>query len=437
MMQVAEACVRTARAKGAQEVGVRTYKVRDVSVEWRDGRVEKINEATTRGVGLQLYVDGRYSSVQSSDLRPEALDAFIGDSIAMTRALTPDPHRSLPEPALYTGQAKVDLQLDDPAYPTVTAEKRRALAQEMEQAARAVKGSEAILSVSSAFNDTRSEQLRVHSNGFQGSRVDTAFWTYASVSVKDGDGRRPEDWSATGVRFLGELPAVAQVGRRAAERALGTLGSRKPETAVLPMVLENRAGGRLLQALGAALNGGSLQQKRSFLEGKLGQPVGSRLLHVLDDPLIPKGFASRLFDGEGLAAHPRAIFEDGVLKAYYIDTYYGKKLGMPPTSGTPSNVTFRLGDKGQDGLVAGIQDGVLVTGFLGGNSNSTTGDFSFGVQGFRIRKGALAEPVAELNIAGNHLDFWKRLVAVGNDPYPYATARTPTLVFDGVQFAGA
>ena len=203
------------------------------------------------------------------------------------------------------------------------------------------------------------------------------------------------------------------------------------------MVLENRAGGRLVQALGAALNGGNLQQKRSFLEGKLGQAVGSPKLHVIDDPLIPKGFASRLFDNEGIAARQRVMIEDGVLRAYYIDTYYGKKLGMPPTSGTPSNVTWRTGDKAQKDLVAEIKDGILVTGFLGGNSNSTTGDFSFGVQGFRIREGALAEPVAELNIAGNHLDFWKRLVAVGNDPYPYSTLRTPTLVFEGVQFAGA
>jgi PmbA protein len=437
MMDVAQACIRIAKAKGAGEVGVRTYKVRDVTVDWRDGRVEKIGEATTRGVGVQLYVEGRYSSVQSSDLRPEALESFLADSIAMTRSLTPDPHRTLPDPALYAGQAAVDLKLEDPAYPTVTAERRRSLAQEMEQAARSVQGASAILSVTTGFNDTRSEQLRVHSNGFQGTRVDTAFWTYASVSVKDGDGRRPEDWSASGVRFLGELPEVAQVGRRAAERAIGCLGSKKPDTAVLPMVLENRAGGRLLQALGAALNGGALQQKRSFLEGKLGQAVGSRHLHVLDDPLIAKGFGSRLFDSEGIAARPRAVFEDGVLRSYYIDTYYGKKLAMAPTTGAPSNVTWRLGDKSQKDLVADIKDGILVTGFLGGNSNSTTGDFSFGVQGFRIRGGSLAEPVAELNIAGSHLDFWKRLVAVGNDPYPYSTMRTPTLVFEGVQFAGA
>ena len=45
----------------------------------------------------------------------------------------------------------------------------------------------------------------------------------------------------------------------------------------------------------------------------------------------------------------------------------------------------------------------LVTGFLGGNSNGLTGDFSLGIQGFRVRNGAIAEPVAEMNMSGNHL----------------------------------
>src|SRR5688572_7406860 len=98
MREVAHGCVKTAKAKGASEVAARGYKVRDVAVQWRDGKLEQITESTTRGVGLQLYVDGRYSSVSTSDLRPQALEAFIGDAVAMTRTLVADPFRSLPEP---------------------------------------------------------------------------------------------------------------------------------------------------------------------------------------------------------------------------------------------------------------------------------------------------------------------------------------------------
>ena len=77
----------------------------------------------------------------------------------------------------------------------------------------------------------------------------------------------------------------------------------------------------------------ALQQKRSFLEGKLGQPIGSPLFDVTDDPLIPQAFGSRLFDGEGLAARRMPVFEKGVLRNYFLDTYYAKKLKMAPTTG--------------------------------------------------------------------------------------------------------
>jgi PmbA protein len=330
----------------------------------------------------------------------------------------------------------VDLKLEDPAYPTVTPEQRRRLAEELEAAARAVKGAEAILSVTTGFSDSRSESVRVHSNGFKGGRVDTSFWTSAQVSVKDQDGRRPEDWSAAGVRFLGELPAAAQVGKEAASRSLSRLGAKKPESAVLPMVLENRAAGRLVSYLAGPLSAQSLQQKRSYFEGKLGQAIGSDKLTLTDDPHLAKGFGSRLFDGEGMAARKMPIFEGGVLRSYFVDTYYGKKLKIAPTTGGSSNLVWALGPKSQAELVAEVKDGMLVTGFLGGNSNGTTGDFSLGVQGFRIRNGQIAEPVSEMNISGNHLELWKRLAAVGNDPYLYSSMRTPTLVFDGVQFAG-
>ena len=132
----------------------------------------------------------------------------------------------------------------------------------------------------------------------------------------------------------------------------------------------------------------------------------------------------------------RSLFDEGALRTYFIDTYYGRKLQARPTTGGPSNLAWRLGGKDRAGLLADLGEGILVTGFLGGNSSALTGDFSFGVQGFRVRGGQLAEPLSEMNISGNQLDFWTRLVAVGNDPYAYSTSRTPTLVFEGVQFAG-
>jgi PmbA protein len=436
LLEITRDAAALARRHGAQEVSAGAYRARQVEVAWRDGRLEKVAEATTRGLGLDLYVDGRYAAVSTSDLRPEALERFVEEAVALARSLAPDPHRRLPDPALYLGQSDLDLELEDPGYAAVDAVTRRRLAEAIEAAARATPGAEAILSVSTSVSDTQAESALVQTNGFEGTKRGTDFWLGAEVAVRDPDGRRPEEYAATGSRRFTGLETPEVVGRRAAERALSRVGAIKGASGVVPMVVEARAAGRLAGFLLGPMGAGSLQQKRSFLEGKVGQAIGSPRLDLTDDPLVPRGFGSRRYDGEGLAARPRSIVEGGILRSYYVDTYYGRKLGLPPTTGRLSNLSWRCGTRSRQGLLADVGDGVLVTGFLGGNSNGTTGDFSLGVRGFALRRGQLAEPIGEMNVSGSHLTLWTQLAAVGDDPYPYSTLRTPTLVFDGVQLAG-
>jgi len=436
LLETARRAADLARRKGAGDAAAGGWQARHVEVAWRDGRIEKVSEATTRGLGIDLYVDGRYASVSTSDLRPDALERFVEDSVALARTLAPDPHRRLPDPELYRGQANVDLELEDPSHGALDSATRRRLAEELETAARAVPGAERILSVTTGASDTRAESALVQTNGFEGTKHGTDFWISAEVAVKDADGRRPEESAASGGRFRSGLETTAAVGRRAAERALSRLGTKKGDSAVMPMAVDPRSGGRLVSALLGPLAAAAVQQRRSFLEGKVGSSIGSALLDLQDDPLVPRGLGSRLYDGEGLAARRFPLLEGGVLRNYYVDTYYGRKLGMPATTARASNLAWRLGPRSQTDLLGQMGEGILVTGFLGGNSNGTTGDFSLGVRGFRVRAGRVAEPIGEMNISGNHLELWHRLSAVGNDPYPYSSMRTPTLVFDGVQFAG-
>src|SRR6185436_15868437 len=112
------------------------------------------------------------------------------------------------------------------------------------------------------FGDSSTESFQVHSNGFEGSHRRTSYEMSTDVGVKDKD-NRPEDYAYAIARFFAELPTPEPVGREASERALGRLGSKKVPSAVLPMVLDNRSGGRLFSYLMRALSGSALQQKRS------------------------------------------------------------------------------------------------------------------------------------------------------------------------------
>ena len=109
---------------------------------------------------------------------------------------------------------------------------------------------------------------------------------------------------------------------------------------------------------------------------------------------------------------------------------------MDHTTDNYANLVWDSGDRDAEKMIQDTEEGILVTSFLGGNSNATTGDFSLGIKGYYIKDGAVVHPVSEMNIAGNHLSFWKKLAEVGNDPWTYSSNRTPTLRFVGVQCSG-
>jgi len=435
-LNIAEKALELAKQAGAQAAAATVQRYREVDTTWRDGKLEKVSDATSRMLTVQLYVDERYGSMVTSDLRPAALERFVADSVTMVRALAKDPHRKLPDPATYEGRSTEDLEIWDPAVPALSADDRLRRAKALEAGARDVKEASRILSVTGSFGDYSAELTRVTSNGFSGSYRNTYVSQSAEVSVKDDDGRRPSEWADASVRRLAALPTPESVGKEATERALRRLGAKKVASGTKTIVVEARAARGLIRHLIAPLSGSALQQKESFLEGKLGAKIAAAPLTLVDEPLLHGALGSRPFDGEGMSTKRRPIIEKGALRSYFIDTYYARKLGVAPTIGGPTNLVVPPGTKALEALIKDVKDGYLVTSFLGGNSNSTTGAFSLGIAGFRIERGVTKEPIGEMNMAGKHLDFWRRLAAVGNDPYVYSSTRAPSLVFDGVSVAG-
>ena len=87
LLNTARAAIALAKRFGAQDAAASAARSREVEAAWRDGKVEKISEATTRNVSLSLFVDGRWGSMSTSDLRPEALERFARDAIGIVRSL--------------------------------------------------------------------------------------------------------------------------------------------------------------------------------------------------------------------------------------------------------------------------------------------------------------------------------------------------------------
>jgi len=423
-----------AKDSGADEVAVNIISQRKVDMEYRNQQIETLMDATQHELSIDIYRDRKYSSHSTNDLRRSSLKIFVEQAVTATGYLEVDAFRALPPEHLYPDNLEKPLDIRDVTYEKRTIDQRIELIKAIEASAR--EQDKNIISVTAGCGDRFTESLKVHSNGFIGERKATTFIAGAEVTMQDRGGERPADYSIGITRHQKELPSADSLATEAVRRASQKLGQRKIKSGVYPMVVENRAGQRLVSMLYSAMTARSLQQKHSFLEGKLDRAIASELLTLIDDPFVPGGLSSRVYDGEGLATQKRVVIEKGVLSSYFVDTYYGRKLGMEPTNADPSNGIFEPGEYCLDQFIEKLDRGIVVTGFIGGNSNSTTGDFSFGISGLLVEQGRVIQPVYEMNISGNALELWRNLSQVGNDPYLYSSLRVPTLLFENVHFSG-
>lgn len=418
---------------GCQAAKLTLYTNSNSSFELRNGKIDRLQQATENGLSLNLYVDGRYGYVSTNRLDKKELETLIKNGIDSTRYLAVDEARVLPDPSRYYKGGLPDLQLFDKKLYAISPDDKLDLAKAA--AEEAMGKDERIISVDTAYGDGEGSSYRLISNGFEGESQSTWFSLSVMVSIKgEGEARPQGSWYDSSL-FYDKLKKQG-LGTTALERVLRRLGQKKAKSGKYTMVVEQQRTGQLLGPMLNALYGSSLQQKDSFLLDKLGAKVASGLFTLRDEPHVVGANGSRYFDNEGVATRPMTIFDKGVLQTYFIDTYNAKKMGVAPTISSPSRLVLEPGSKDLDGLVADVEQGILVTGFNGGNSNSTTGDFSYGIEGFLIENGKLTQPVNEMNVTGNFIDLWGSLVAVGNDPQPNRSWLVPSLVFDGVNFSG-
>lgn len=424
-----------ARASGADDAWASASRSRGVEVHVRDGAIEKVRESTSRSLSLRIYVSGRYGTFATSDLREAELRGFVREAVAMTLALEPDPSRAIPDPSLFAAeQDELELELVDPAVHTLEMPARIEACMAIGERARE---HERLVSATASVSDSSSFVVTRSTNGFSGSHERTMFARGGSVTLQDEGDARPAGSAHAAARHLADLPSPGELGDEARRQGARRLGASVGPTRRGTIVVEPRAAGRLIGLLLGPASARAFSQERSFWRGRLGERAISERLTITDEPLLRRGLASRRYDGEGIAARTLPIMERGALVNLYVDTYYGRKIAMAPTTGGSSNLVIAPGERPLDAIVRDLDDAILVTSWLGGNSDATTGDFSLGLRGHRVERGVIGAPVKEMNLTGDVLTLFGALAEVGSDPWPYSSTRVPTLVFEGAQLSGS
>ncbi len=430
---IAQSCMHFALKNGCREVRVSLIASEATTLEYRNEQLDKLQQSTENKLFIELFVDNRKGSFTTNRLQLAEVHKHITEGIAATRFLGEDPHFRLPHSDRYYKGDGYDLELYDANYPNISINQKMDL---LRNANAEVLGKDPrLISVTSTFDDNRTAEYTIASNGLEEENIDSAFTLSSEVALKTDTDARPESFWYDSHLFWHQLDKQG-IAQKALQRALGKIGQRQAPSGRYQMLLDNTQASRMVSPIISAMMGTALQQKNSFLLNKLGSPIASPLLSITDTPHLKQSFGARWCDGEGVATQVRSLVSEGVLNTYFINTYNAGKMQMAPTVSAPSVLQFTLGDKSFDELLAGVQRGIWVSGFNGGNTNPATGDFSFGVEGFLIENGTIIQPVGEMNITGNLLNLWNNLLAVGNDPRQNSPWKVPSFLFGDVAFNG-
>lgn len=403
----------------------------DVTV--RRGEVETIEYNRDKGLGVTVYFGRRRGHASTSDLSAQAIRDTVKAACSIARHTASDDCAGLADPALLAKDAP-DLELYHPW--DVPVEQAVELAKRCEAAALAV---DSRISNSEGATVSSHESLFVYGNslGFLGGYPTSRHGISCAVIAEAPQGMQRDYWYST-ARAAADLESAEAVGQRAGERTVRRLGARRIKTVQAPVLFEAPVAASLLGHLVAAVSGGSLYRKATFLADSLGHPVFAPLVQIREMPHISRGLASSPFDNEGVATRDRDLVRDGILLGYFLGSYSACKLGMASTGNAGGNHNLVLQSSGQGfaDLLQAMGRGLVVTELLGQGVDLVNGDYSRGAAGFWVERGEIQHPVDEITIAGNLRDMFRNIAAVGSDVVVQGSKQCGSVLVEGLTIAG-
>ncbi|GBR10590.1 TldD/PmbA family protein [Gluconobacter frateurii] len=436
-----EALLAAAKRHGADHADAIFIRNESESAMVRKGVPEGIERSESVALGLRVFRGQKAASVSTSVLDDAEFDRLAEQACAMALVVPEDRFGGLAPDAMIGHFDAAGLDLADTASPDMDILLSRA--REAEEAALAVSG---VTNTNGAsVGHGRTVIALGTSAGFMGSYSRTGHSISASVLAGEAASMQ-RDYAYHSTVHLEDLDAPETIGRLAGERAVARINPGRPRTGTYDVIYDPRVSSSLVGHLVSAINGASIARGTSFLKEAMGTRILNAGLTVRDNPRLVRGLASRPFDGEGCAAEALDLVTDGVLQTWLLDSRSARQLGLRSNgrasrgvSGPPSpsvtNLHLAPGDLSAVELRSDIKEGILVTELMGSSVNMLTGDYSRGASGFMIRNGEIAEPVAELTIAGNLRDMFIRMVPASDLSFR-SSVNAPSIRIDGMSIAG-
>ncbi|HHF0427169.1 metalloprotease PmbA [Haemophilus influenzae] len=420
------------KAGASAEVAV--TKVSGLSVSARLQEIENVEFTNDGALGISVYMGQQKGNASTSDLSESAIKNAVEAALAIAKYTSPDDCTGLADKDLMAFDAP-DLELYHAA--DVDVDKATELALQAEQAA--LQADKRIINSNGAsFNSHTGVKVYGNSHGMLQSYLSSRYSLSCSVigGVEDA---LENDYEYTISREFDKLQSPIWVGENCAKKVVSRLNPQKLSTREVPVIFLNDVATGLISHFAAAISGGSLYRKSSFLLDHLGKQVLPDWFNISERPHLLRRLASTPFDSEGVRTQDREIVENGILQTYLVTSYSGKKLGMPSTGHAGGIHNWLVKPNLTGGLTALLRQmgtGLLVTDVMGQGVNIVTGDYSRGASGFWVENGEIQYPVAEITIAGQLQDMLKNMLAVADDIEHRSNIQTGSILLDKMKISG-
>lgn len=429
-----ERILAEAKRQGASACEVSVSVEQGLSTTVRQREVETVEFNRDQGFGITLYLGKRKGSASTSASGEDAIRETVAAALAIAKHASEDECAGLADADLMARDLP-ELDLFHP-WP-ITPEQAVELALNCEAVAFAT-DSRIRNADGTSLNTHQGCRVYGNSNGFIGGYASTRH-SLSCVMIAEGEGQMQRDYWYDVSRQGEALADPASIGRHAAERAVRRLGARPVPTCEVPVLFAAELATGLFGHFLAAISGGNIYRKSSFLEGALGQRLFPEWMKLDERPHIPRALGSATFDGDGLATYAKSFVEQGELLSYVLSTYSGRKLNMPSTAnaGGVHNLFVSHGDEDQAALIRRMGRGLFVTELMGQGLNLVTGDYSRGAAGYWVENGEIQFPVQEVTIAGNLRDMFLGIAAVGKDLERRSSISTGSVLIERMTVAGS
>lgn len=425
--------LKEAKKLGATSAEVDLGLSKGFSVAVRNQDVESVEYNQDKDIGISVFVGKKTGSASLSDVRPEAIRAAVEAAINIARFTDEDPYAGLAEKEL--------LAFNYPEIETffpwdVTVDEAIQLAKNCEE--RALSKDKRI-SMAESVGVATGQGVHVYGNseGFIGTSSSTRHELSCVLIAKHKD-EMQRDYSYTVATDPSMLKSGDAVADEAVERAVRRLNARRLSTRRAPVIFYSSEARGLLGHFVAAITGGNLYRKSSFLLDRIDTRIFPDHIRIDERPHLPKELGSSPFDDNGVGTRPNVFVENGTLLSYVLGVYSARKLGLKTTgnAGGVHNLFISTGENDLKGLIKKMHTGLLVTEMMGNGVNLITGDYSRGVSGFWIENGEIQYPVEEITIASNLNEMYKGLVEVGNDVDHRGNIHTGSILLSEMMIAG-